>query len=334
VQAQHDLGEVLGAAARASDLTQQLLAFGRRQTLVASVTSLNEVVSRTERMLARVIDERIEIACGMDDDLYLVRADAGQIEQVIVNLALNARDAMPNGGTLTIETSNVAVVEEHGPVPPGDYATVSVRDTGDGFDDDVRERLFEPFFTTKEVGKGTGLGLAVVFGIVEQSRGHILVESEPGAGSCFQVLLPRTYDAVPVAPPAVAPPDLAPGTETILLVEDEEVVRRLTTTMLEASGYRVIAAATPAEALAVDSAYDLLLTDVVMPGLAGPDLWERLGRPAVLFTSGYSAAVVGDGQALPGDLMEKPFSADELARRVRAALDGQPKARPQAHSLG
>ena len=324
-QAQHDLGEVLGAAARASDLTHQLLAFGRRQTLVTEVTSLNEVVARTQRMLARVIDERVDVVCRLEPDLHLVRADAGQIEQVIVNLALNARDAMPDGGTLTIETSNAAVVDEHGSIPPGDYAIVSVTDTGDGFDDDVRERLFEPFFTTKEIGKGTGLGLAVVFGIVEQSRGHILVESAPGAGSSFRVLLPRTYDVVPDALPQTAPA-VAPGTETILLVEDEDVVRRLTTTMLEASGYRVLAASTPEEALAVEEPYDLLVTDVVMPGLSGPELWQRLragGRStAVLFTSGYSAAVVGDGDGLPGDLLEKPFSADELARRVRAVLDG------------
>jgi len=337
-QAHRDLGEVLVAAARASDLTQQLLAFGRRQTLVASVMSLNEVVARTQRMLTRAIDERVQVVCNLDPGLHLVRADTGQIEQVIVNLALNARDAMPDGGTLTIATSNAAVMDEHGSVPPGDYAIVEVADTGAGFDDDVRERLFEPFFTTKGIGKGTGLGLAVVFGIVEQSRGHILVDSEPGIGSRFRVLLPRTYDLVPDAPPPLPPPAAAPGTETILLVEDEAVVRQLTTTMLEASGYRVLAAATPHEALAVEEPYDLLVTDVVMPGLSGPELWQRLraeGRPAaVLFTSGYSAAVVGDGDGLPGDLLEKPFSADELARRVRAALDGQHEVRPQTHSLG
>jgi PAS domain S-box-containing protein len=323
-QARRDLDEVLAAARRAGELTHQLLAFGRRQTLVTAVTSLNEVVARTERLLARLIEERIEIVCRLDPDLHPVRADAGQIEQVLLNLALNARDAMSDGGTLTIETANVAVVEESGAIPPGDYAVVSVSDTGHGFDADVRERLFEPFFTTKEVGKGTGLGLAVVFGIVEQSRGHVVVESEPGAGSCFRVLLPRTYERAAAATP---PTEVAllPGSETILLVEDEPTVRALTATLLEANGYRVVSAATPEEALAVAEPYDLLLTDVVMPGMTGPELWHRLSergrRPAVLFTSGYSAAAVADGASLPGELLEKPFTGEELVRRVRGAIE-------------
>jgi PAS domain S-box-containing protein len=324
LQVRHDLDQVLAAAQRAGELTHQLLAFGRRQTLVTAVTSLNAVVERIERLLERLVDERIEVICRLDPALHPVRADAGQIEQVLLNLALNAADAMGGRGSLTVETSNEIVVEDGGAVPAGEYAVVSVTDTGHGFDAEVRERLFEPFFTTKEVGKGTGLGLAVVFGIVEQSRGHIVVESEPAVGSCFRVFLPRTDEPVTVAAP---PAEVAalPGTETVLLVEDEAIVRALTGTMLEARGYRVLTAATPEEALAIDEAYDLLLTDVVMPGMTGPELWRRLRdrgrRPAVLFTSGYSAAAVADGASLPGDLLEKPFTADELARRVRTALE-------------
>lgn len=317
-----DLDEVLRAAGRASDLTRQLLAFGRRQTMVSETVDLNEVVERTQALVTRLLDVDIEVVCLLDSELGAVHADPGQLEQVLLNLALNARDAMDAGGTLTFATCN-ETVEPGEPIPPGDYVVVSVADTGHGIDPEVRERLFEPFFTTKELGKGTGLGLAVVFGIVDQSRGHVVVRSEPGRGSEFRVMLPRTDELCePVARRIAAP---VSGTETLLLVEDEEIVRRLTGTMLERQGYRVLTASCGDEALAVREPYDLLLTDVVMPGMSGPQLVERLaaeGRhPAVLFTSGYSAATVADGAELPGILLEKPFTLEQLAAKVREALD-------------
>jgi len=318
-----DLHEVLNAAGRAADLTRQLLAFGRRQVLEHDVVDLNAVVAETRPLLERLLGSGVEIALRNEPGLWATRADSGQLGQVLVNLVVNARDAMPDGGRLTIETANETVEADGGEVPPGEYVVVSVRDTGLGIDPSVRERLFEPFFTTKEVGKGTGLGLAVVYGIVEQSRGHVVVRSEPGRGADFRVFLPRT-EARPREPVHHAP-ELPRGSETVLLVEDEDMVRRLTVEMLERQGYRVVAASSPAEALTVEEPYALLLTDVVMPGMTGPELAERLSgrrpRAAVLFTSGYSGAAVADHGTLADRFLEKPFTLEQLARKVRDTLD-------------
>jgi PAS domain S-box-containing protein len=318
-----DLEQVVLAAHRASTLTRQLLAFGRRQALDHVVLDLNDVVVETEQLLIRLIDENVEIVSSLDPELGAVRADAGQLTQVLINLAVNARDAMPRGGQLTISTANETVADGED-VPPGEYAVVSVADTGVGIAHELHERLVEPFFTTKAPGKGTGLGLAVVYGIVEQSHGHLVVRSEPGRGAEFRVMLPRSDDVREDA--EVEPDDVPRGTETVLLVEDEELVRRLTSAMLQRQGYQVLAAASPQEALAIAAPYDLVLTDVVMPGMSGPELVERLRSEhdaAVLFTSGYSAAAVSDRAALPGALLEKPFTLEDLARGVRGALDAR-----------
>jgi PAS domain S-box-containing protein len=310
-----DLREVRTATARAADLTRQLLAFGRRQVFARAVVDLNTVVREAESLLGRVIGERIAIVTKLAPDLIRVYADAGQLGQVLVNLALNARDAMPDGGTLTIRTSN-----------DDGNAVVSVSDTGHGMDEPTRTRIFEPFFSTKPVGEGTGLGLAMVHGIIRQTGGEIGVESALGSGTVFRISLPGTHDEV--TDTVGAPLEGAPrGAETILLVEDEDIVRRLVAEMLEGQGYNVLVAIGPDEALEVTERFDLLLTDVVMPSMSGPELarqivdrWPEIG---VLFTSGYSAAAVSDRNSLIGDLLEKPFTIEELARKVRNALDSR-----------
>jgi CheY-like chemotaxis protein len=315
-----DLREVRTATARAADLTRQLLAFGRRQVFARAVVDLNEVVREAHSLLDRVIGERVSIVTKLDPDLMRVYADSGQLGQVLVNLALNARDAMPDGGTLTIRTSN-----------DDGNAVVAISDTGHGMDEQTRARIFEPFFSTKAVGEGTGLGLAMVHGIIRQSGGEISVDSAPGHGSVFRVSLPGTLDEATDA--IVAPVESAPrGAETILLVEDEDIVRRLVAEMLESQGYSVLVAIGPDEALEVAEPFDLLLTDVVMPSMSGPELagllvdrWPEIG---VLFTSGYSAAAVADRSALIGDLLEKPFTIEQLARKVRNALDARRPAVP------
>jgi two-component system, cell cycle sensor histidine kinase and response regulator CckA len=324
-RARRDLDEVLHAAGRASDLTRQLLAFGRRQVVDQDVVDLNAVIEETWPLLARVLGESIELVCSCAPEAGAVRADAGQLEQVLVNLTVNAREAMPTGGRLTIATSNEVVTDPDGPTTPGEYVVLAVADTGVGMEDAVSERVFEPFFTTKDVGEGSGLGLAVVYGIVDQSGGSIAVRSRPGEGTEFRILLPRVEARAGARTPA--PAQLPRGSETVLLVEDEEIVRRLTAEMLERQGYEVVTAASPVEALKIGSPYDLLLTDVVMPGMSGPQLAERLAleRPgvAVLFTSGYSANAVADPADLAGDLLEKPFTLEQLASKVRQALDAR-----------
>jgi two-component system cell cycle sensor histidine kinase/response regulator CckA len=329
-----DVEEIRKASERAASLTRQLLAYSRRQMLQPEVLDLNVVVAEMDKMLRRLIGEHISLVTVPAPDLGRVRADPNQIEQVLVNLAVNARDAMADGGKLTIETANVdlddAFAQTHLGSVPGPYSMIAVTDTGTGMDATVRAHLFEPFFTTKEVGKGTGLGLATVYGIVKQSDGYISVYSEPGRGSTFKIYLPR-IDAPPDTAPAPAKGGADRGTETILVVEDEPAVLTLSRRALEAQGYLVLAAGDAAAALRLVERHGgtihMLLTDVVMPGLSGRDLADKLAarRPGirVLYMSGYPGdAVVQHGELPPGSaFLQKPFSPDSLARKVRDVLD-------------
>ena len=314
----HDVEEIQRAAGRAAELTRQLLAFGRRQVLQPRPIDLVAVVTEIADLLARLLGGDIELLIQPEPGQHVVHADPGQLEQVIVNLAVNAREAMPDGGTLTIRIHDDA---------GADSVVLEVEDTGVGMDEDTQARIFEPFFTTRE--NGVGLGLASVYGIVRQSLGEVFVESAPGAGSTFAVRLPRVA-AEEVRPPAEDPePPLQHGSETILLVEDEDVVRTLAQRVLERSGYTVLACADGAEALAVAAQHDrpihLLLTDVVMPGLRGHEVAQRVSasRPEikVLYMSGYADEALLGPTAITHDvLIEKPFAVEHLSRRVRAAL--------------
>jgi len=331
-----DLEEVQKAAAAAAALTRQLLAFSRQQVLQPQTLDLNEVLAGVEQMLKRLIREDIDLVTVPGADPWPVTADLGQLEQVIVNLVVNARDAMPRGGKLTLETANAemddAYVREHGYARPGHYAMLSVSDTGVGMDAATRARVFEPFFTTKEPGHGTGLGLATVYGIVKQSGGFIWVYSEPGHGATFKVYLPRVEAAAERGAKRAPASGVVPrGSETVLLVEDAEALRGAARQVLERQGYTVIDAPDGEAALRVAERHrgeiHLLLTDVVMPKLSGRELAERLAavRPGlrVLFTSGYSdEAVVRHGEIRPGaGYLQKPFTPDSLARKVREVLD-------------
>jgi two-component system cell cycle sensor histidine kinase/response regulator CckA len=331
----HDVEQILKSAARARDLTRQLLAFSRKQVLQPRVVSLNEIVDGLVPMLARLIGADIELVTRADEGLGVTKADPSQLEQVLLNLALNARDAMPGGGRLTIETANAELDDEyasrHLGAAPGSYVVLAVSDTGHGMTEDVRAQVFEPFFTTKGPTEGTGLGLATVYGIVKQSAGYVWVYSEPGHGSTFKVYLPRAADPAESTGPKREAPAPARGSETVLLVEDEDVVRALVREILESFGYDVLEAPDGAAALETSSAHDgpidLVLTDVVMPGMGGPELISRLRgkRPdaKVVFTSGYSEdAIANDGVLHPGArFLEKPFTAATLAETVRGALD-------------
>jgi two-component system cell cycle sensor histidine kinase/response regulator CckA len=331
--------EIRKAGERAASLTQQLLAFSRRQVLEPKVLDVNIVVSDIERMLRRLIGEHIELKTPKAPDLWKVKADPGQIEQAILNLVLNARDAMPSGGTLAIETSNAQLDESftrnHVPTQPGPYVCVAVSDTGVGISDDVKARLFEPFFTTKERGKGTGLGLSTTYGIVKQSGGYLWCDSEVGRGTTFRVLLPRVEEPVPQVEERKPLPPIHPGDETLLLVEDEPEVRSLVQRILKTQGYTVVTAANPDEALAVAREFkgpiQLMVTDVVMPGMSGLQLAERLApmRPEmlVLFMSGYTNDAIGHQGVLdPGTaFLQKPFTPNALARKVREVLDTTPR---------
>jgi signal transduction histidine kinase/ActR/RegA family two-component response regulator len=330
-----DLEQIRHAAQRAALLTQQLLAFGRKQVLQPRVLDLNQVVAGMETMLGRLVREDIRLTTSPGLAIPRIKADHGQIEQVIVNLAVNARDAMPTGGTLVIRTGSVDLAQprlgRHATVPPGRWVTLSVEDTGSGIDPDLLPHIFEPFFTTKEAGKGTGLGLAMVYGIVQQSGGVVLVETTPGQGTTFTVYLP----AVPVTDGAMTPdgvPMAAPhGTETILLVEDEEPVRLLAQRILKDHGYDVMAAGSGAEALdrirEFPGRIHLMLTDVIMPAMSGRELADQVAveRPdtRVLFVSGYTDdALARHGVLRDGThLLHKPFTPRTLAERVRRALD-------------
>ena len=328
--------EILKAGERAAALTRQLLAFSRRQVLEPRVLDLNEVVRNLSRMLSRLIGENIELSFSPAPDLWHVLADPGQLEQVLLNLAINARDAMPRGGRLTIETRNTQLDGSHWrkdfPVQSGDYALVAVSDTGVGIPPEVQSRLFEPFFTTKPRGEGTGLGLSTVYGIVKQSGGYIWVYSEPGAGSTFKVYLPRV-DA-PLSPSETPRSSTAArGSETILFVEDEREVRSLVEKLLRLQGYKVLSAADPSAAIAHARGYsgrlDLLITDVMLPGLSGRDLARQIqnlkpGIP-VLYISGYSDdAIVRHGIVDPGThFLQKPFTPSQLGKKIREILDGR-----------
>jgi PAS domain S-box-containing protein len=324
------LDEIQSATERAAELTQRLLAFSRQQVLSSKVLDLNDTVTGVATLLRRLIGEEIELVMVPADEPLLVEADPAQFEQVLINLAINARDAMPTGGRLTMAVAAAEIDEETASSAPdahaGAYAVVSVSDTGRGIDDEIKPRLFEPFFTTKDVGKGTGLGLASVYGTVRQSDGFVTVESEPGRGASFHVFLPLVVDdATSICDePAGGATD---GVETILLVEDEESVRDLTKQALELNGYRVIAAAAPAEALELgdDVTYDMLLTDVVMPQMRGGELARILAarKPGLktMFMSGYLDGEALLGEEGPTSFLQKPFTLDALAHAVRQLLD-------------
>jgi PAS domain S-box-containing protein len=336
-----DLLEVKKAGERAVALTRQLLAFSRKQVLQPAMLDLNQVAEGVEKLLRRIIGEDIDFVQVLAPDLGAVHADPGQIEQVLMNLAVNARDAMPEGGKLTIETSNVEIDEEyaafHGAVKPGSYVRLAVSDTGCGMDEQTKARLFEPFFTTKEKGKGTGLGLSTVYGIIKQSGGNIWVYSEVGKGTTFKICLPRDFSATAsttIKPSATT--KRSKGTETILVVEDEEALRKVALRTLGASGYKVLTASDGEEALLVSARHvgdiHMLLTDVVMPGMSGRALAQQLSkaRPTVkvLYMSGYTDnAIVHRGALDPGThFLAKPFTSAGLTRKVREVLDeGMPR---------
>jgi two-component system, cell cycle sensor histidine kinase and response regulator CckA len=330
-----DLQEIHKAAASAAALTRQLLAFSRQQVLEPRVLAVNEVVAGIQKLLARLLGEDVEVVTALAPGLDAVRADPGQLEQVIVNLAVNARDAMPQGGELTLETANVEMDEtylrDHPVAKAGAYVMLAVSDTGTGMDRETQRRIFEPFFTTKEAGKGTGLGLATVYGIVRQSGGFIWVYSEPGHGTTFKIYLPRVDEPVATALERTAVGRTPRGRETILLVEDAAAVRAVTRALLERLGYVVLEAPHGEAALHLAAKHhgpiDLLLTDVVMPGLGGRPLAERLlaARPElrVLYASGYTDdAVVRHGVLETGiAYLQKPFTSEALARKVREVLE-------------
>jgi len=334
-----DVEEIKKQTERAAALTRQLLAFSRRQVVQPRVLDLNAVVRGAEKLLRRLIGEDIHLVTRLDPDLGAVRADAGQLEQVVMNLAVNARDAMRGGGTLAVETANVTItasrrLPEQAPMPPGRYVELRVSDTGVGIDEGTRRHLFEPFFTTRDTGKGTGLGLATVYGIVKQSGGFVWVDSAVGEGSTFTVDLPFVDEPVQAAEAAPAGPADVRGTETVLLVEDESAVRAIARETLRARGFKVLEAQNGEEALRVaegtPGAIDLLLTDVVMPGISGRTLADRLKAQRrglrVLYMSGYTADALGHHGVLDAGIsyLQKPFASDQLARKVREVLD-QPR---------
>jgi PAS domain S-box-containing protein len=329
-----DIYEIQKAGERAADLTRQLLAFSRQQVLQPRAVDLNQLLTGLEKMLGRVLGEDVGLSLEAAASLGTVHADPGQLEQIIMNLVVNARDAMIEGGELVIETSNVEVdasarAADLG-VPAGSYVALRVKDSGVGMDASTRLRIFEPFFTTKEKGKGTGLGLSTVFGIVQQSGGHIHVESEKGVGTTFSIYLPRISGSAPSLSRVTAPPPTLRGTETILLVEDETNVRTVARAILQRGGYRVLEAANAGEALLaceqMEGRIDLLLTDIVMPRMSGRQLAARLVamRPdmSVICMSGYTPASIAERSVFDSEVafLQKPLTPDALLRKVREVL--------------
>ena len=330
----HEKGRAIQQAAdRATTLTRQLLAFSRKQLLELKVVDVNAIVADMERLLRPLIGENVELATALHSQAAHTRADAGQLEQVLMNLVVNAKDAMPAGGKLTISTQNIVVDENHRRgqnfIRPGNYVLLSVTDTGTGMDKETQSRIFEPFFTTKEKGKGTGLGLSTVYGIVKQTGGYVMVQSEEGRGTAFHIYLPRVEEPTEKHAPPVAPAALG-GSETVLLVEDEESVRQLVRETLTAKGYRVLEAENGEAGMAVAAQHqgtiDLVITDVVMPGMGGRELVRQIGetRPEtrVLYLSGYTEdAIVSDGTIESGTaFLQKPFTLQNLSRKVREIL--------------
>jgi PAS domain S-box-containing protein len=339
----HKVQSIQQAADRATTLTRQLLAFSRKQLLELKVIDVNHVIGDMERLLRPLIGENIELVTRLSTQAGHARADAGQLEQVIMNLVVNAKDAMPEGGKLTLQSADVTVRQnfsEQRFIQPGRYTVISVADTGHGMDKETQSRIFEPFFTTKEKGKGTGLGLSTVYGIVKQSNGYVFAQSEPGAGTTFYVYLPRVEEcAEELSQPKTAQKE-AGGCETVLLVEDEESVRELVRLTLRTRGYRVLEAENGECGLQVAESFkehiDILITDVVMPGIGGRELAKKLvsQRPdiSVLYLSGYTEdAVITHGAAGPGiAFLQKPFTLQNLAKKVREVL----RSRPDPKALG
>jgi signal transduction histidine kinase/ActR/RegA family two-component response regulator len=331
--AMRDSGEVLDAAERAAALTRQLLLFSRQQVQEPRVFDLNHLVSNTDRLLRRLIGTDVDLRTALAADLAPIKADPGQIEQVLMNLAVNARDAMPSGGRLTIETSNVEVDPHyHSALPPGRYVVLSVADSGCGMSPETQSRIFEPFFTTKEVGKGTGLGLSTVHGIVQQGGGHVEVSSELGVGTVFKVFLPSA--AAGAALEDRAERELPTrGHETVLVVDDDPHVRNVVVRMLRHGGYAVLEAAEPGDAMSCAHEHaariDVILTDVMLPAMNGPELARGLRRlhpeAKVLFMSGYTDHAILHQGLLGSDAayLPKPFTAEALLRQIRKLLDAE-----------
>jgi nitrogen-specific signal transduction histidine kinase len=333
-QAHTDMTEILEAVRRAEGLVGQLLAFSRQRPIDPRVVGINEIVTSVQKMLRRIVGENIDITTRLDAGTWNVRIDPGAFEQVLMNLAVNARDAMSHGGKLTIETANV-VLDEHyqmtkgGAVIPGEYVVLAFSDDGMGMDDTTKQRLFEPFFTTKEPGRGTGLGLSTCYGIVKQAAGYIWVYSEKGKGTTFKIYLPRSHETR-TRSTFVARQPASVGTETILVVEDDPQVRALAVRSLRRYGYSVLEAQSAGDALLMSEGsqtIDLLLTDVIMPRINGKALAARVTehRPnlRVLYMSGYTENVIVHHGILDAGthLLQKPFTAESLARKVRDVLD-------------
>jgi len=339
LQVRSDIEKIENASARAAALVRQLLAFSRKQVLQPKTLDLNAIVLNLDKLMRRLMDDHIEMITRVRDNLGKVKADPAQIEQVIMNLVVNARDAMPKGGRLLLETSNEdldsAYAAEHASVKPGRYVMLAVSDTGVGMDAETVAHIFEPFYTTKESGHGTGLGLSTVYGIVKQSGGYIWVYSEPGKGSTFKVYLPRVEDSVEEGPPRTLPLGQQRGTETVLLVEDEDVVRELVQAILTGQGFEVLVARDPRHAEEIAAKFSdeiqLLLTDVVMPGMGGRELAARImakrPRIRVLYMSGYTENVITSGGMLEEGLafLQKPFSPAALVQKIREVLSHTPK---------